>query len=94
MPLSSCQVALTIHQPNSITTPQAPRPASSLPYVLPLKPASFPLQVVLTIHQPNSIITSKFDDFMLLGAGRLVYAGAWHEAVDFFAGCGSVGAGL
>lgn len=40
--------------------------------------------VVVTIHQPNSLITSKFDDFMLLAAGKLVYGGPWDDAVDFF----------
>lgn len=40
--------------------------------------------VVLTIHQPNSIITSKFDDFMLLADGKLVFGGLWSESVDFF----------
>lgn len=29
--------------------------------------------VVLTIHQPNSMITSKFDEFLLLHAGRTVF---------------------
>lgn len=47
-------------------------------------------QVVLTIHQPNSLITSKFDDLMMLGAGRLLYHGPWKDAVDFFAGAGYV----
>ena len=43
----------------------------------------------MTIHQPNSLITSLFDDFMLLGAGKLLYYGPWEQAVDFFstAGC-------
>ena len=40
--------------------------------------------VALTIHQPNSIITSKFDDFMLLADGNLVFGGLWSESVDFF----------
>lgn len=40
--------------------------------------------VALTIHQPNSIITSKFDDFMLLADGKLVFGGLWSESVDFF----------
>jgi hypothetical protein len=32
--------------------------------------------VALTIHQPNSLITAKFDDFILLAAGRAVLADA------------------
>ena len=48
------------------------------------------MQVVATLHQPNSLMTSKFDDFMLLGAGRVVYGGPWENAVDFFADCGLV----
>lgn len=44
----------------------------------------------MTIHQPNSLITAKFDDFMLLAAGRVVYQGAWEHAVDFFARMGWV----
>ena len=40
--------------------------------------------IVLTIHQPNSLITSKFDDFMLLAGGELVYFGKWQDAVPFF----------
>jgi ATP-binding cassette subfamily G (WHITE) protein 2 len=40
--------------------------------------------IVLTIHQPNSLITSKFDDFMLLAGGELVYFGEWEGAVPFF----------
>ena len=44
--------------------------------------------IVLTIHQPNSLITSKFDDFMLLAGGELVYFGAWEGAVPFFDAAG------
>lgn len=44
--------------------------------------------IVLTIHQPNSLITSKFDDFMLLAGGELVYFGHWEGAVPFFASGG------
>ena len=44
--------------------------------------------VVLTIHQPNSLITSKFDDFMLLADGKVVYFGAWEDAVSFFSEVG------
>lgn len=44
--------------------------------------------IVLTIHQPNSLITSKFDDFMLLAGGDLVYFGLWEGAVPFFAAGG------
>ena len=40
--------------------------------------------IALTIHQPNSLITSKFDDFMLLAGGELVYFGDWDGAVPFF----------
>jgi len=44
--------------------------------------------IALTIHQPNSIITSKFDDFMLLAGGELVYFGEWDGAVPFFNAAG------
>jgi ABC-type multidrug transport system permease subunit len=44
--------------------------------------------IVLTIHQPNSLITSKFDDFMLLAGGELVYFGEWEGAVPFFDAAG------
>lgn len=44
--------------------------------------------VACTIHQPNSDITSKFDDFILLSRGRLVYAGPWSESVRFFSEAG------
>ncbi|GAB4821715.1 hypothetical protein N2152v2_008761 [Parachlorella kessleri] len=44
--------------------------------------------VVVTIHQPNSLITSLFDDFMLLGAGKLLYYGPWENAVEFFSNAG------
>jgi hypothetical protein len=44
--------------------------------------------VALTIHQPNSLITAKFDDFILLAAGRAVFGGAWADAAPFFAAGG------
>ena len=44
--------------------------------------------ITVTIHQPNSIITSKFDDFMLLAGGELVYFGEWKGSVPFFAAAG------
>ena len=44
--------------------------------------------ICLTIHQPNSLITSKFDDFMLLAYGELVYFGAWEDSIAFFATAG------
>lgn len=44
--------------------------------------------VCLTIHQPNSLITSRFDDFMLLSGGELVYGGPYDKAVDVFAAVG------
>jgi hypothetical protein len=44
--------------------------------------------VVLTIHQPNSLITSKFDDFMLLADGKVVYNGPFDGAVPAFATVG------
>lgn len=43
------------------------------------------LQVVCTIHQPSSDITERFDDLMLLAGGRVVYSGAWNDAVEYFA---------
>jgi hypothetical protein len=50
--------------------------------------ASLGRTVVFTIHQPNSLITSRFDEFMLLAAGRLVYGGPWAGAVPAFAAAG------
>ena len=44
--------------------------------------------VALTIHQPNSLITAKFDDFILLAAGRAVFGGAWADSAPFFAAGG------
>lgn len=41
--------------------------------------------VVLTIHQPNSDITEQFDHFILMAKGRVVYGGAWKDAVQAFA---------
>jgi hypothetical protein len=45
-------------------------------------------QVVQTIHQPNSDITEKFDDFMLLSGGNVIYFGKWERAVGYFAAHG------
>ena len=44
--------------------------------------------ICLTIHQPNSIITSRFEDFLLLHAGSVVYNGPWVGAVDYFSSRG------
>lgn len=38
-----------------------------------------------TIHQPNSDITELFDDYMLLAKGRMLYCGAWRDAVPYLA---------
>lgn len=46
------------------------------------------VQVVCTIHQPSSDITDRFDDLLLLAAGRVAYFGAWSDAVDHFAKMG------
>jgi ABC-type multidrug transport system ATPase subunit len=43
--------------------------------------------VICTIHQPNSDITDLFDDFMLLAHGRMVFSGAWLDAVPWFSEC-------
>ena len=40
--------------------------------------------VLCTIHQPSSDICERFDDFMLLGGGRMVYCGAWRAAEAWF----------
>ncbi len=44
--------------------------------------------VALTIHQPGSLITAKFDDFILLAAGRCVFGGAWADAAPALAAGG------
>ena len=51
-------------------------------------PCSMMAQVVCTIHQPNSDITERFDDLLLLASGRVVYFGAWADAVEHFAQLG------
>jgi hypothetical protein len=44
--------------------------------------------IVFTIHQPRSNIVSLFDQLVLLGQGRLVYAGEMAKCHEYFASIG------
>ncbi|EIN10088.1 hypothetical protein PUNSTDRAFT_102090 [Punctularia strigosozonata HHB-11173 SS5] len=44
--------------------------------------------IVFTIHQPRSNIVSLFDQLVLLGQGRLVYAGEMTKCHEYFASIG------
>jgi ABC-type lipoprotein export system ATPase subunit len=44
--------------------------------------------VLCTIHQPSADICERFDDFMLLSSGNMVYCGAWRAAESWFDGLG------
>lgn len=40
--------------------------------------------IICTIHQPSSEIWTRFDQFMLLAAGRVVYMGEANQTVPYF----------
>jgi hypothetical protein len=44
--------------------------------------------VVFTIHQPRSNIVALFDSLVLLGSGKLVYAGAYSKCQAYFESIG------
>lgn len=40
--------------------------------------------VLCTIHQPSADICQRYDDFLLLAGGQVLYCGPWSEAEAYF----------
>lgn len=40
--------------------------------------------VLCTIHQPSADICQRYDDFLLLAGGQVLYCGPWADAEAYF----------